>query len=350
MADGINWQFAANQGNFLQQLVAGQQQAAQREAQQLHQQSVLEQLMGARDDRQFNRERDSRDFQFRSTESQRAQQNADRQFNQGDRQFGFTMTEAQRAQANADRAYGLQALAARQDDIKTVKNDDGSETLVRIPRDPNAPIQPMTLPNAANAPRNPFAVGPMKEHESKEAGYADRMAKAHLLLNNLEGVNNGFSGQVGSLVQNNLPAQAANNLVSSDRQSLMQAQRGFINALLRRESGAVISPDEFRNYSQEYFPQPGEGPEIIAQKKAARETALEALMRGAGNRYQPPKEYLTYRQQRQAQNNPNNPNPQANTPPPQANQPKVQIGSQEEYARLPSGSLFIMNGKSYQKP
>lgn len=45
-----------------------------------------------------------------------------------------------------------------------------------------------------------------------------------------------------------------------------------------------------------------------------------------------------------------NPNPAANTAPPAANAPKVQISTQAEFQKLPPGSLFIMNGKSYQKP
>jgi len=35
-----------------------------------------------------------------------------------------------------------------------------------------------------------------------------------------------------------------------------QAKKNFVNAVLRLESGAVISPSEFTNADKQYFPQP----------------------------------------------------------------------------------------------
>jgi hypothetical protein len=61
-----------------------------------------------------------------------------------------------------------------------------------------------------------------------------------------------------------------------------QAKRDFINAILRRESGAVISEEEFANAEQQYFPQPGDGPEVIAQKRANRENAIRGIEVSAG--------------------------------------------------------------------
>lgn len=309
------------------------------------QQNILQQLAGQEQDRQLRRD-----------QMQQSQSNADRQFN-------FGVTQAERQQANADRAFnaqrqdtafnqahqnrvfGLQEQTANTAQITTYEMPDGTKVPVRVDRQGNATaIVPQGIPQSQ--PNNPFANGKLTESQAKEAAYADRMARAHLLLNNLENVNQGPTGYIGGQAQNILPEGAINSFVSADRQARMQAERGFINALLRRESGAVINPSEFVNYAREYFPQPGDGPEIIAQKRQARQIALEGLMRGAGTHYRPPAEYLNYRQQQ----NPNNPNPQATTNPPLPNQPKTQISSQAEYDRLPSGSLFIMNGKSYQKP
>ncbi|MBX3533409.1 MAG: hypothetical protein KF826_03585 [Xanthobacteraceae bacterium] len=306
------------------------------------QQNILQQLAGQEQDRQFRRD-----------ESTRNQQNTDRQFNFGvtqadrqqanaDRQFGFTAAEAQRAQANADRVFALQQLAARSDDIKEVKNADGSTSLVRIPRDPNAAPQPINLPNQNQTPLNPYAPnGKMTDGQANAALYANRMAQSNDILGKFENINQG-TGWVGGLIQNTLPDGTVNQMVSPQRQQVIQAQRDFLNAVLRRESGAVISPSEFQNAAQQYFPQPGDSQQVIEQKRQNRLTAIHGIMGAAGQHYQPP---VNYRQQ-----DPNNPNPQATTNPPQANQPKVQINSQAEYERLPSGSLFIMNGKSYQKP
>jgi hypothetical protein len=76
---------------------------------------------------------------------------------------------------------------------------------------------------------------------------------------------------------------------SPDRQKAVQAQRNFINSILRRESGAVISDPEFSNARQQYFPQPGDSPEVIKQKRENRASAIRGLMREAGGSYKPPK-------------------------------------------------------------
>jgi len=64
---------------------------------------------------------------------------------------------------------------------------------------------------------------------------------------------------------------------STEQQQVEQAQRDFINAVLRRESGAVISEGEFANARQQYFPQPGDGPEVIKQKRRNRSLAVEGF-------------------------------------------------------------------------
>ena len=69
---------------------------------------------------------------------------------------------------------------------------------------------------------------------------------------------------------------------SSERQQFEQAQRNFVNSILRRESGAVISPSEFENASLQYFPQPGDGTEVIAQKETNRRRTVSNLMREGG--------------------------------------------------------------------
>ena len=62
-----------------------------------------------------------------------------------------------------------------------------------------------------------------------------------------------------------------------------QAQRNFVNAILRRESGAVISASEFDNAARQYFTQWGDTDETISQKAANRRLAAAAVMAGAGN-------------------------------------------------------------------
>jgi hypothetical protein len=69
---------------------------------------------------------------------------------------------------------------------------------------------------------------------------------------------------------------------SQDRKSFEQTQRNFISAVLRRESGAAISDQEMENESMKYFPQPGDGSRVLAQKKRARQQAVLNLKSEAG--------------------------------------------------------------------
>ena len=71
---------------------------------------------------------------------------------------------------------------------------------------------------------------------------------------------------------------AANVLANPKEQMVEQAQRDFLNAVLRRESGAVISPDEFANARKQYFPQPFDSAEVKAQKAKNRELAIAGIM------------------------------------------------------------------------
>jgi hypothetical protein len=66
------------------------------------------------------------------------------------------------------------------------------------------------------------------------------------------------------------------------RNAVRGAEREFIAAVLRYDSGAAIPPQEFESAYLTYFPSSTAGPDEIAQKKRARETALQGLMIGAG--------------------------------------------------------------------
>ena len=46
---------------------------------------------------------------------------------------------------------------------------------------------------------------------------------------------------------------------------------------MRKESGAAISVDEFDKEDVKYFPQPGDDAQVVADKKASRERALQGL-------------------------------------------------------------------------
>jgi hypothetical protein len=74
-----------------------------------------------------------------------------------------------------------------------------------------------------------------------------------------------------------------NVLMSEDQQQYRNAARAWVAAKLRKESGAQISDEEFAKDFQTFFPQPGDGPQVIEQKNRLRQNAMEAVRVGAGS-------------------------------------------------------------------
>jgi len=112
------------------------------------------------------------------------------------------------------------------------------------------------------------------EAQSKAGGYAQRMIESQQIIDQI--------GDKFIAPENYLYQYAPNVFKSADRQKFEQAQRNFINAVLRRESGAVISPDEFDNARQQYFPQPGDTKEVLEQKRQNRITSTNSLLAESG--------------------------------------------------------------------
>lgn len=136
----------------------------------------------------------------------------------------------------------------------------------------------------AGGPSNPYATGGKQtEQQGNAVGFANRMVDAHNEINQLESV--GTSAMQSGLAS--VPG-VGNYLTSADKQKLDQAQRNFVNAILRKESGAAISKNEFENAAKQYFPQPGDTPEVIAQKRANRIQSIKGIMAVAGPNYKPP--------------------------------------------------------------
>ena len=167
-------------------------------------------------------------------------------------------------------------------EIRTVKDAQGNEMLVRIGADGSS--KRIDTGNEA-APSNPYAYsGKMSETQSKDALYASRMFNAENVLSDPRVVDAARSPAQSAM--NMVPG--GNYLVSEAYQKYDQAQRDFVNAVLRRESGAVISDAEFANARKQYFPQPGDTPAILEQKRRNRHEAIKGFAAGAGPSYQPP--------------------------------------------------------------
>lgn len=113
---------------------------------------------------------------------------------------------------------------------------------------------------------------PQNASQASANGYADRVAEADVIISTLGG---DFTGSLA--IGGKLP----NVLQGGDRQAYEQAKRNFVNAVLRRESGAAISPTEFDSAQKQYFPQAGDKADVVAQKENSRNTAINNLYREA---------------------------------------------------------------------
>lgn len=133
----------------------------------------------------------------------------------------------------------------------------------------------------------------LTEAEGRNSGFYGRGVKSHQVLTQLE--SQGTS--LWNKAMQGVPGGLGNFGLGPEAQKFDQAQRDFVNAVLRRESGAVISEEEFANAKVQYLPQPGDSPEVITQKRANRETTIRGLeiSSGQGSTFatQPPTEGTT---------------------------------------------------------
>jgi hypothetical protein len=122
--------------------------------------------------------------------------------------------------------------------------------------------------------------------QANAATFSTRMSEADKIISDpaIYGSGLGVSGAAKNIASG-IPV-VGNMIVGQTKgaanfQRYDQAQRDFVNAVLRKESGAAISPNEFENARKQYFPQPGDTPEVIQQKAQNRTTAIDTIAMGA---------------------------------------------------------------------
>ncbi|WP_208281461.1 hypothetical protein [Massilia oculi] len=133
------------------------------------------------------------------------------------------------------------------------------------------------------------APGPkLTEFQGKSAAFGLRAQEADKILTDLQGdyspaaINSKATVSEWPIVGGALGAATNKFALTDNDQKAEQAQRDFINANLRQESGAAIMMDEFDNARKQYFPQPGDSDAVIAQKARNRKLAIQGLNSNAG--------------------------------------------------------------------
>lgn len=127
---------------------------------------------------------------------------------------------------------------------------------------------------------------PPTQAQSLAAGFASRLVQAEPTLTATAPSIRGMSLPSFEVQTNSWFARPT--FQSPEVQKYMQAARNFINAQLRRESGAAIQPAEFANAKAQYLPIPGDTDDALALKKANRDLVSANMRQEAGRAYQPP--------------------------------------------------------------
>lgn len=149
--------------------------------------------------------------------------------------------------------------------------------------------------------QNELGGGKLNEGQGLATGFGMRAKEANQIATGLENQGINIPGKTSTVVSgiagmtpfvgekyseatkslfNVLPEFAGG--LSPEQQQNSQARRNFISAVLRKESGAAISPQEYTSEEKKYFPQLGDSDAVIKQKQDARNSAIQALEIQAG--------------------------------------------------------------------
>lgn len=227
-----------------------------------------------------------------------------------------------------------QAVQKRGQDLTDARAREANQT-GRIPTG-YRPAADGTLEFIPGGPADPAAAkkAAPTEFQGKSAAFGSRAQESDRILNELggsyspTGINTKNALGNTPLIGGALEA-TANAALSDNSQKAEQAQRDFMNAILRQESGAAIGKDEFNNGKRQYFPQPGDSQAVIEQKAANRRLAVQGLLNNAGNAT-------------------------VATPQPAKAAPAqgvMSVTNAADYAKVPSGATYTTpDGKTRRKP
>ena len=124
-----------------------------------------------------------------------------------------------------------------------------------------------------------FGDKPPTEGQLASAGYLQRMTGAEQTFDQLEA--EGVT-RIPFFAAQTVGTAAENLTLDSGQRRLLQAQRDWVRAKLRKESGAVIGDEEMAEEVKTYFPQPNDGPKEVEQKRVARERATRQMQITSG--------------------------------------------------------------------
>lgn len=197
-----------------------------------------------------------------------------------DAKFKRTFEESMKLK-QAPTIHVSQGGVAQRDRFSVQQGADGKMYRVNLDTGEASPIN---IQGGAGTLTKPLAADkPLNEAQGNATLFGTRMAEADRVLTE---VGTDYSPMKLDIARGAeaVPggSAAVNAALSPKEQKVAQAQRDFINAVLRKESGAAISPSEFDNARRQYFPQPNDSDAVIEQKRKNRATAISGMKLIAG--------------------------------------------------------------------
>jgi hypothetical protein len=177
------------------------------------------------------------------------------------------------------------------------------------------------------------AAKPFTEGQSKDVVFVTRAKGALQVLEPVADTLTSLPSQISSLDPTGFIRR---RVQSPEFQVAQNAGNEFLQAILRKDTGAAITSDEQALYGETYLPRPGDGPEVLAAKQAARQRAVAAIEAGMS-----PAQMIAQEKALSGS--------QPTTTPTAGG--IVTITSDAEYEALPSGTTFVgPDEKTRRKP
>jgi hypothetical protein len=126
----------------------------------------------------------------------------------------------------------------------------------------------------------PGTTAKFTEGQSKDNVYATRAEGALAKLEPVADALTSRTGKVGEALGGVTLGLSREMMQTDEFQVAKNAGDEFLQAILRKDTGAAITTDEQALYGVTYLPQPGDGEAVLTAKREARARALEAIRAG----------------------------------------------------------------------
>lgn len=129
---------------------------------------------------------------------------------------------------------------------------------------------------------NPDLQGKPTVSQVDAAAFASRMRRAHQQMLKLESSNLDELQGWWAEFAIGAPRQVSDRMRSGKAQVYYDAAKQFVLAILRRDTGAAVTKEEWEQYGPLYLVMPADKPDRIRYKQREREAVIEDTARSAG--------------------------------------------------------------------